>query len=236
MKNIAAVMGMFLWMIAAWAQLKAQTGVQATPPPTPRQQAVIETSRGTIEIELLVEHAPKAVENFVKLAENAFFDGMRIHRVAKGMLIQTGDEKSKDPTKINEWGTGGKSIWGKGFQGEINAAHPLYQDGYKKGMVVTANRGPQSNTSQFMILLQDFPFWPKNYTIFGKVSRGQDVVDAIGNVDIDPVIGINDGRPAEEIIIRRVSVRAGHLTGANRMEPRPFPSGEPEAKRAGRGF
>jgi len=69
---------------------------------------------------------------------------MRIHRVVKGVLIQTGDEKSKDPSKMAEWGTGGKSFLGKGFADEVSSSSPLYKDGYKKGMVVMANRGPNT--------------------------------------------------------------------------------------------
>ena len=172
-----------------------------------REIGVIETSMGTIEIELYRSDAPKTVENFVKLAEQKFFDGMRVHRVSRNFVIQTGDEKSKDPKKETEWGTGGKSIYGKEFADELNPNTPSYKEGYKKGVVAMANRGPNTNTSQFFIMLADQPRMPKNYTIFGKVIKGQDVVDKIGQVEITPQMGPTDGRPKVDVVMKRVTIR-----------------------------
>ena len=189
------------------AGLQAQASGRVKTPTSPRSHAVIETSVGSFEIELFEEDAPRTVENFVKLAERSFFNGMRVHRVVRGVLIQTGDEKTKDLSRIDEWGTGGRSIWEKGFEDEINGSNPLYRDGYKKGMVVMANRGPHTNTSQFMILLKDLPFWPKNYSIFGRVIRGQEVVDSIGSVDLVPILGPDDGRPTKEVVVKGVDIK-----------------------------
>lgn len=172
-----------------------------------KRYAVLETSMGTFEIELYQQDAPKAVENFVRLASTKFFDGMRIHRVAKGFVIQTGDEKSKDRAKIKEWGTGGRSIWGKEFQDELDPNTPSYKEGYTKGVVAMANHGPNTNSSQFFVMLQDNMRMPKNYTIFGKVIKGQDVVDKIGEVDIEPGFGPTDGRPKVDVMVRKVTVR-----------------------------
>jgi cyclophilin family peptidyl-prolyl cis-trans isomerase len=149
--------------------------------------AIVETSLGTFEIELYGEDAPKTVENFVGLADKKFFDGMRFHRVVNGFVIQTGDEKSKSPAKMSAWGTGGQSIWGKEFEDELNPTTASFQEGYKKGVVAMANRGPNTNTSQFFIMLADNPRMPKLYTIFGKVVKGLDVVEKIGQVEIVPV-------------------------------------------------
>ncbi len=190
--------------------LHAQVSGSVKTPAIPRSQAVIETSLGSFEIELFEEDAPRTVENFVKLAERNFFDGMRVHRIVRGVLIQTGDEKTKDLSKIDEWGTGGRSIWEKGFEEEINSSNPLYREGYKKGMVVMANRGPHTSTSQFMILLKDLPFWPKNYSIFGRVTHGQEVVESIGSVDLVPILGPDDGRPKKDIVLKRVDIKARH--------------------------
>src|SRR5208337_2033389 len=77
-----------------------------------KYNVVVETSLGSFEMELYANDAPKTVENFVKLTEKKFFDGMRVHRIAKGFVIQTGDDKSKDPAKVSEWGFGGQSAWG----------------------------------------------------------------------------------------------------------------------------
>jgi cyclophilin family peptidyl-prolyl cis-trans isomerase len=172
-----------------------------------KEYAVLETSLGTFEVELYAQDAPKTVENFVRLAEKKYFDGMRFHRVSKGFVIQTGDDKSKDTAKVADWGKGGKSIWGKEFADELNPNAPSYKEGYKKGVMAMANRGPNTNTSQFFIMLTDNLRLPKNYTIFGKVIKGLEVVDKIGDVDIFPGMGPNDGRPKVDVILKKVAVK-----------------------------
>jgi cyclophilin family peptidyl-prolyl cis-trans isomerase len=172
-----------------------------------RETATVETSLGRFEIEFYRNDAPKTVENFVKLAERKYFDGMRFHRVSRGFVIQAGDEKSKDTSKIREWGTGGKSIYGKEFDDELNPNTSSYKEGYKKGVIAMANRGPNTNTSQFFVMLNDNTTLPKNYTIFGKVVKGINVVDAIGQVEIIPgPMGPTDGRPKKEVLIKRVTI------------------------------
>jgi cyclophilin family peptidyl-prolyl cis-trans isomerase len=172
-----------------------------------KEYAVLETSMGTFEVELYPQDAPKTVENFVKLAEKKFFDGMRFHRVSKGFVIQIGDDKSKDTAKVAQWGKGGKSIWGKEFEDELNPNAPSYKEGYKKGVMAMANRGRNTNTSQFFIMLVDKVTMPKNYTIFGKVIKGQEVVDKIGDVEIIPVMSQNDGRPKVDVILKKITVK-----------------------------
>ena len=164
-----------------------------------KEYAVIETTMGTIEVELYPADAPKTVENFVKLAEKKYFDGIIFHRISKGFVIQGGD-----PTGT---GSGGKSIWGKEFADELNPNTPSFKEGYKKGVVAMANRGPNTNTSQFFIMLRDNTGLPKNYTIFGKVSKGLDVVDAIGQVEIIPAMGPTDGKPKVDVVMKKVTIR-----------------------------
>lgn len=174
---------------------------------TTKEYAVVETSLGTFEIELYGQDAPKTVENFVRLTQKKSFDGMRFHRVVHGFVIQTGDEKSKNLAKVDEWGTGGRSIWGKEFADELNPNAPSLQKGYQKGVVAMANRGPNTNTSQFFVMLVDNPRMPKLYTIFGKVVKGLEVVDKIGQVEIIPINSQNDGRPKVDVIVRKVTIR-----------------------------
>lgn len=171
-----------------------------------KEIAVIETSMGTFEIELFQKDAPKTVENFMKLAQKKYFDGMRVHRVAKGFVVQTGDDKSKDPAKAKEWGTGGQSIWGKEFEDELNPNTRSYKEGYKKGVVAMANRGPNTNTSQFFICLKDVAL-PNNYTIFGKTIKGIDVVEKIGQVEIIAAMGSSDGRPKTDVLIKNIYMK-----------------------------
>jgi cyclophilin family peptidyl-prolyl cis-trans isomerase len=171
----------------------------------PPETAVVETSMGTFEIELYRADAPKTVENFAKLAKKKFFDGLRFHRIAKGFVIQTGDDFTRDLTKMAKWGSGGKSIYGKEFADELNPSAPSYQRGYVRGVVAMANRGANTNTSQFFILLADAPQLPKNYTIFGRVVKGMEVVDKIGAVELDPPYA-RDGRPAKEVLLKSVKI------------------------------
>ncbi len=160
--------------------------------------ATIETSKGTIEVELFESDAPKTVANFVGLAEKGFYNGLIFHRVSKGFVIQGGDPSGN--------GTGGKSIYGKEFEDELNPSTPSYQAGYVKGTLAMANRGPNTNTSQFFIMLRDVPGMPKNYTIFGRVVKGLDVVDSIGAAEIVPQMGPNDGKPKVDVVMKKVSV------------------------------
>ncbi len=168
-----------------------------------REIAVLQTSMGTFRIELYRKDAPKTVENFVKLAEKKYFDGMRVHRVVKGFVIQTGDPNSRDPAKAGLWGTGGESIYGGEFEDELDPRTPSAKEGYKRGVVAMANRGPNTNTSQFFVCLRDVNL-PLQYSIFGKVVKGWDVVEKIGQVEI---VGPNDTRPKKDIMLKKVTIK-----------------------------
>jgi cyclophilin family peptidyl-prolyl cis-trans isomerase len=179
-----------------------------------KEIGVVETNLGTFEIELYREDAPKTVDNFVKLAEKKFFDGVRVHRVVPGFVIQTGDEKSRDLKKMGEWGTGGQSIYGKPFSDELNPATLSYKAGYKKGVAAMANAGPNTNTSQFFVMLEDNPRMPKNYTIFGKVTKGIETVEKIGKVEIIATRSPGDGRPKDDVVLKKVTIRKEPITPA----------------------
>ena len=168
--------------------------------------AVVETSLGTFEIELYQKDAPKTVKNFAGLAKKGFFNGLRVHRIAPGYVIQAGDPLSRDRAQINRWGTGGTSIYGKEFADELNPGTPSQKAGYLRGVVAMANRGPNTNTSQFFVLLTDVPQMPRAYTIFGKVTKGMEVVDRIGAAELERP-GQRDGRPKEEIFITKVTIK-----------------------------
>jgi cyclophilin family peptidyl-prolyl cis-trans isomerase len=159
---------------------------------------IIETTKGNIELELYESDAPKTVANFVGLAEQGYYNGIIFHRISKGFVIQGGDSTGT--------GRGGKSIFGKEFDDELNPSTPSYKEGYKRGTVAMANRGPNTNTSQFFIMLGDVPM-PKNYTIFGKVTTGMNVVDSIAAVEIIPQMGPTDGKPKIDIVMKKVTVK-----------------------------
>ena len=154
--------------------------------------ATLKTNKGTIRFELLESDAPKTTENFITLAERGYYTGVIFHRVIKGFMIQGGD-----PTGT---GRGGESAWGGRFKDEINSSSPVYQRGYKAGTVAMANAGPNTTGSQFFIMHSDYPL-PPNYTIFGRVTQGQDVVDAIATGQTD-----RNDRPVSEVKIEEVTI------------------------------
>lgn len=154
--------------------------------------ATLVTNKGTIEFELLTDDAPKACDNFRLLANRGYYNNLTFHRVINGFMIQGGDPNGN--------GTGGQSAWGGTFDDEINPGSPLYQGGYKPGIVAMANRGPNTNGSQFFIMHKNYPL-PPRYTIFGRVTKGQNVVDSIATAPAGP----ND-MPLSKVIITSAKV------------------------------
>jgi cyclophilin family peptidyl-prolyl cis-trans isomerase len=157
--------------------------------------AEIQTNKGTFKLELLEQDAPKATENFRLLAEKGYYDGVIFHRVIKDFMIQGGD-----PTGT---GRGGESAWGGRFADEIKPSSEVYRRGYKAGTVAMANAGPNTNGSQFFVMHVDYPL-PPNYTIFGRVTEGQDVVNAIATSATD-----SGDRPRSEVKIEKVTIGEG---------------------------
>ncbi len=154
--------------------------------------AVLETNKGTIKFELLEEDAPKTTENFRLLAEKGYYDGVIFHRVIKNFMIQGGDPLGE--------GYGGESAWGGKFEDEINKSSTLYQGGYDRGTVAMANAGANTNGSQFFIMHIDYPL-PPSYTKFGKVIEGQEVVNAIAEVETN-----HRDKPLEKVVMEKVYI------------------------------
>ena len=130
------------------------------------KKAIIETTKGVIEFEIYPE-ATKAATNFISLSQDGFYDGLKFHRVVPGFVVQGGDPVGN--------GTGGPGY---------KFADEKVTKKYLKGIVAMANSGPNTNGSQFFIMLDDNPDLPPNYTIFGKVLKGQDVVSKIAVGDL----------------------------------------------------
>ena len=147
--------------------------------------AILQTNHGTIEVELFPGEAPKTVENFTKLAGEGFYDGVIFHRVIPDFMIQGGD-----PTGTGMGGPGYQ------FEDEINK-HPV-----QRGALAMANAGPNTNGSQFFIVTADScPWLNGKHTVFGRVTNGMDVVDAISNVEADA-----GDRPRQDVVIERVEL------------------------------
>ncbi len=151
------------------------------------KKATIETNRGTLTAELYDREAPKTVENFEKLANSGFYDGVKFHRVIPDFMIQGGD-----PTGTGRGGPGYQ------FEDEIN------QHKVARGALAMANAGPNTNGSQFFIVTAEEASWlDGKHTVFGRVTSGMDVVDAISDVDRDA-----RDKPREDVVIERVEVPA----------------------------
>lgn len=183
--------------------------------------ADIITNKGTIKVKLFPEVAPLAVENFVTLAKNGYYDGVIFHRVINDFMIQTGDPEGT--------GMGGNSIWNKPFKDEFHEDYRNY-----RGALSMANAGPGTNGSQFFIVQRPFTeeshiehmkalgvaegftdevidayrkvggtFWLDfKHTVFGQVYEGMDIVDEIAKADV----GMND-KPIEDIIIKNIIIK-----------------------------
>lgn len=149
----------------------------------------LKTTMGDIRFLTYDADAPKAVENFISLAQKGYYNSVIFHRVIDGFMIQGGD-----PTGA---GTGGP---GYVFEDELNPQTDSYKEGYKKGIVAMANAGPNTNGSQFFIMVADYPL-PNSYTIFGKVVSGQDVADAISKLKTD-----SSDKPLDPPVITEVIV------------------------------
>lgn len=147
---------------------------------------VLETNQGKIEIRLMPQVAPKACDNFTKLVEKGYYNGLIFHRVIKNFMIQGGD-----PTGT---GMGGESVWGAPFEDEVSTSVKFD----KPGILAMANAGPSTNGSQFFITTAQTPWLNMHHTIFGEVISGYDVVQKIENT----ATGENDKPVSEQKIIK----------------------------------
>lgn len=145
--------------------------------------ATLETTAGTLVLELFANEAPKTVNNFVFLARDSFYNDVIFHRVIKGFMIQGGD-----PTGTGRGGPGYK------FNDE-----PV-QRAYTRGIVAMANAGPNTNGSQFFIMHKDYSL-PPNYTIFGQLIAGESVLDQIATAATGP-----QDRPQTPVVIKSVTI------------------------------
>lgn len=155
----------------------------------------LETSAGALTLELLPDLAPKHVENFIKLSRDGFYDGTKFHRVIPGFMIQGGDPNTKTG-KESSWGTGGP---GWSVDAEFNDTH------HERGTVSMArSQDPNSAGSQFFLCHGEAGFLDNQYTAFGKLVDGFDVLDEIANAATLP--GGEGSRPSEPVSVETVVV------------------------------
>ncbi len=177
---------------AAPAQAPAAKPATKEPPVAPGTEAVVETPKGSFTIRLLPEVAPKHVGLFVKTAKAGGYDGTTFHRVIMGGIIQGGDPLSKDPGKAAQYGAGGLGL----------VAAEFSERPFVRGTVAAARKpsSPDSGGRQFFICLREQPSLKGQYTIFGEVVSGMEVVDQIS---LTPA----DGDRAKERVEMKVAIQ-----------------------------
>ncbi|MCL4179839.1 MAG: peptidylprolyl isomerase [Verrucomicrobia bacterium] len=162
------------------------------------EQAIIKTAHGDMTIEFWPDVAPKTVENFKQLAQTNFYDGTAFHRIVKGFMIQGGDPLTKDPRQENRWGTGGP---GHRVKAEFN------NRSHVRGVISMArSQDPDSAGSQFFICLADAKFLDGNYTAFGKLVNGDEVLEAIGNTPTTVGGGGEKSRPTARVQVESIRI------------------------------
>ena len=160
--------------------------------------AVIKTSAGDMVLQFWPDVAPKTVENFKKLAQKGFYDGTCFHRIVKGFMIQGGDPLTKDASREDEWGTGDP---GYKIKAEFN------DKPHQRGVISMArSQNPDSAGSQFFICLGDAKFLDRNYTAFGKVIKGDDVLGKLGDTTVTMSGGGEKSKPTSRVAVEKVEI------------------------------
>lgn len=196
MRKLSIIIPIVIFLLAAAAVIwyfNKPTEQPAVPNNTKNMTALIKTSKGDIKIELFSQDAPNTVANFVKLAEQGFYDNTKFHRVIAGFMIQGGDPLSKDDSKRDLWGTGGP---GYTFADELGP-----NNHNTAGTIAMANSGPDTNGSQFFINTVDNNYLDSKHTVFGKVIEGMDVVHEIENTPTN-----ESDQPIEDVVVENIQI------------------------------
>ena len=200
---LLAMMAVLVASMACGGEEEQETIMQWDAPPTmsidatKQYHATLRTTVGDITVELFPNEVPATVNNFVFLVRQGFYNGVRFHRIVRGFMVQGGD-----PT-----GTG------RGGPGYRFADEQVTRD-YLRGTLAMANAGPNTNGSQFFIMHQDYAL-PKDYTIFGMVTEGLDVLDAIANTPVTAhTPGGEQSLPLEDIVIRSIEISEEEQTSS----------------------
>jgi peptidyl-prolyl cis-trans isomerase B (cyclophilin B) len=171
---------------------------EKTPMSTSNEVAVIKTNEGEMVVQFWTDAAPNTIENFKKLARQGFYDGTIFHRIVKDFMIQGGDPNSKDPAKENSYGQGGPDYK---IKAEFND-HP-----HDRGVLSMARASdPDSAGSQFFICLAPVHRLDHQYTTFGKLIKGEDVLEKIGNTPVERNAQGEPSKPTKRVVIESVKI------------------------------
>lgn len=200
---LTALLGAALGLSAACGQTDKKDEKKTEPPKEEKKAvsvnevAVIKTTEGEMVAEFWADVAPKTVENFKNLAKKGFYDGTAFHRIIKGFMIQGGDPLTKDPAAEARWGTGDP---GYKIKAEFN------QRPHVKGVLSMARGGdPDSAGCQFFVCLAAAPHLDGQYTGFGKLIKGEDVLDKIGNTAVTRS-GRENSKPVKRIEVQSIKI------------------------------
>jgi peptidyl-prolyl cis-trans isomerase B (cyclophilin B) len=185
--------------------LLASVAVFAAEPPSgttagkgSNEVAIIQTSEGDMVVQFWSDAAPKTIENFKKLARSGFYNGTTFHRIIKGFMIQGGDPLTKDPSKEKDYGNGGP---GYSIKAEFN-----YHDHQRGVLSMAREKGPDTGGSQFFICLASIQRLNGNYTTFGRVIKGDEVLTKISNEPVKKNSAGEMSNPLNRIVIRSIKI------------------------------
>jgi peptidyl-prolyl cis-trans isomerase B (cyclophilin B) len=171
---------------------------EKTPMNSSNEVALIKTNEGEMVVQFWTDAAPNTIENFKKLARQGFYDGTIFHRIVKDFMIQGGDPNSKDPGKENSYGQGGPDYK---IKAEFND-HP-----HDRGVLSMARASdPDSAGSQFFVCLAPVHRLDHQYTTFGKLIKGDDVLDKIGNTPVERNAQGEMSKPTKRVVIESIKI------------------------------
>jgi peptidyl-prolyl cis-trans isomerase B (cyclophilin B) len=185
-------------LLLSSALFAAEENKENLPMNASNEVAVIKTSEGDMVVQFWTDAAPNTVENFKKLARSGFYDGTIFHRVVKGFMIQGGDPNSKDPGKESSYGQGGP---GYKIKAEFN------DRSHERGVISMARSSdPDSAGSQFFICLASVPRLNHQYTTFGKLIKGDDVLGKIGDTPVTRSSSGENSKPTKRVVIESIKI------------------------------
>jgi peptidyl-prolyl cis-trans isomerase B (cyclophilin B) len=171
---------------------------ETSPVNATNEVAVIKTSEGDMVVQFWTDAAPNTIENFKKLARAGFYNGTIFHRIVKGFMIQGGDPNSKDPSKENRYGEGGP---GYKIKAEFN------DHSHERGVISMAREpDPDSAGSQFFVCLGPVPRLDHQYTTFGKLTKGDDVLGKIGDTAVTRNSMGENSKPTKRVTIEKIDI------------------------------
>jgi peptidyl-prolyl cis-trans isomerase B (cyclophilin B) len=189
---------LMLLLVGAAAFAADEKKEEKTPMNSSNEVAVIKTSEGDMVVQFWTDAAPDTIENFKKLTRQGFYDGTIFHRIVKEFMIQGGDPNSKDPAKENSYGQGGP---GYNIKAEFN------DHSHDRGVISMA-RGPDPDSagSQFFICLAPVHRLDHQYTTFGKLTKGQDVLEKIGGIPVTKNSMGEPSKPTKRVVIESIKI------------------------------